>query len=132
MKQLALLTMLMACSSLKAQDIDLGRSEPPYVEATVTMPAKFMSNAEKRCDMVRELSEKCEMNYRLLGGRMMQHWQAQIKKDKTFVKDLLRYKTVAFTVKEDGTIEIKGVEEEEKPAKPAKTKGRAVKGRSNQ
>jgi hypothetical protein len=119
---------------LNAQDVDLGRSEPPYIEATATMPSKLLRDAEKRCDMVRELSEKSEANYRVLSMKVMEQWQASIKKDKTFLKELLRHKTVAFTVKTDGTIEIHGVDEADVPAKlaPARSKRRSARSTANQ
>ena len=98
-----------ACSCLRAQGI--GRSEPPYVEAAVTMPTRLMKNAEKRCDMVSELAEKSEMNYRLLAMKVMEKWQASLKGDKDFLKNLMKYKTVSFAVRKDGSIVIKGVED---------------------
>lgn len=113
-KSVACIVILAACSYLHAQD--LGRSGPPYVEATVTMPAKLMKNAEKRCEMVSELAEKSEMNYRLLGMKIMEKWQASIKSDKDFLKNLMQYKAVAFTVRKDGSIVIKGVEDSSKKA----------------
>jgi hypothetical protein len=118
MKTLAICIFLGACSFLQAQDI--GRSEPPYVEATVTMPTKQLTNAEKRVDMVSALADKSEMNYRLLSLTIMEKWQASIKKDKGFLKNLMKYKTAAFTVHKDGTIEIKGVDD--KPAGNNETK----------
>ncbi|MGO9112064.1 MAG: hypothetical protein ACLP9L_22795 [Thermoguttaceae bacterium] len=75
------------------------------------MPSKFINNAEKRRDMVSDLAEKSEMNYRLLAMKVMEKWQSSIKNDKSFIKKLRQYKTVAFTVHKDGSIEIKGVED---------------------
>jgi hypothetical protein len=109
MKTLLVCVVLGASSTLSAQDI--GRSEPPYVEATVTMPTKLINNAEKRCDMVNDLAEKSEMNYRLLGLKIMEKWRSSIKKDKDFARNLMKFKTAAFTVHKDGSIVIEGVEE---------------------
>jgi hypothetical protein len=130
MKLLVMLAALVSCSQLNAQDVNPGGPEPPCVEATVTMPAKLMNNHEKRCDMVRELSEKSNMNYRLLAMKIMEHLQAQNKKDKSFLKELLRHKSVAFTVKTDGTIAVQGADEADDQAKPARAKGRTAKSKS--
>ena len=118
MKLLVVCIMFGTCSVLQAQQ-DIGRSEPPYVEATVTMPTKLLNNAEKRCDMVSDLAEKSEMNYRLLSLKIMEKWQASIKKEKGFLKNLMKYKTVSFTVQKDGSIVISGVED--KPAGDSKS-----------
>jgi hypothetical protein len=75
------------------------------------MPFKLINNAEKRCDMVSDLAEKSEMNYRLLAMKVMEKWQSSIKNDKEFLKNLRQCKKVSFTVKKDGAIEIKGVED---------------------
>jgi hypothetical protein len=111
------------CSVSHAQDI--GRSEPPYVEATVTMPFRFINNKEKRCDMVSDLAEKSEMNYRLLGMKILEKWQSSIKNDKEFLKNLRQYKTVSFTVHKDGSIGIKGVDNAPAPDSKARKKGSA-------
>ena len=74
------------------------------------MPTKLITNVEKRVDMVTDLAEKSEMNYRLLAMKIMEKWQSSIKNEKEFLKNLRQYKTVSFTVKKDGSIEIKGVE----------------------
>lgn len=108
-------------SCLHAQG--LGRSEPPYVEATATMPFKLINNAEKRCDMVSDLAEKSEMNYRLLALRVMEKWQSSMKADKDFLKNLRQYKTVAFTVHKDGSIAISGVEDPPSGKKANKSGG---------
>ena len=111
-----------ACSALHAQDLNLGRSGPPYIEATVTMPTKLMKNAEKRCDMVSDLAEKSEMNYRVLAMKIMEKWQSSIKNDKDFLKNLMQYKKVSFTVRKDGSIVIKGVADPPPDAKAASGK----------
>jgi len=121
MKVLIFGVILGICSCLQAQDV--GRSDPPYVEATATMPLKFINNAEKRCGMVSDLAEKSEMNYRLLALKVMEKWQSSIKKDKVFLKNLRKYKTVAFTVHKDGSIEIKGVEDPPADKKADKSGG---------
>jgi hypothetical protein len=108
---------------------DIGRSEPPYVEATATMPFRFINNKEKRCDMVSDLAEKSEMNYRLLGMKIMERWQSSIKSDKEFLKNLRQYKTVSFTVHKDGSIAIKGVDDA--PASDGKTRKKAAAKRSS-
>ena len=114
-----------ACCCLDAQDIPLGRSGPPYVEATVTMPSRLINNAEKRVDMVSDLAEKSEMNYRLLALKLGQKWQSSIRSDKEFLKKLRQAKTVAFTVKENGSIVIEPVEDKpETDAKANKPDGR--------
>ncbi len=85
-------------SCLYAQDLALGRTEPPYVEGTVTMPTRLIYNAEKRADMVADLAEKSEMNYRLLALKVMEKWQSSIRSDKEFLKNIRKCKTVSFTV----------------------------------
>ena len=107
MKIFIVCMVLGVCSCLE----DIGRSEPPYVEATATMPFRLITNPEKRPDMVADLAEKSEMNYRLLALKIMEKWQASIRGDKDFLKNLRQYKMVAFTVHKDGSIEIKGVED---------------------
>jgi hypothetical protein len=111
-----------AYSCLHAQD-DIGRSEPPYVEATVTMPFKLINNKEKRCDMVSDLAEKSEMNYRLLGMKILEEWQSLIKSDKEFLKNLRQHKKVAFTVHKDGSIAIKGVDDAPGPDNKGRKNG---------
>lgn len=110
MKSVASLILFVACRYSQAQEIDIGRAEPPYVEAKVAMPTKFMQNAEKRRAMVDDLAGKSQMNYRLLGMKIMEQWQASIKKDKTFLHEMMQHPSVAFTVKKDGTILIEGVD----------------------
>ena len=61
--------------------------------------------------MVADLAEKSEMNYRLLALKITEKWQSSIKRDKEFLKNLRKYKTVSFTVHEDGSIAIKGVKD---------------------
>ncbi len=120
--------LLGTCCCLHAQD--LGLSGPPYVESTVTIPTKLLNDGEKRCDMVSDLAEKSEMNYRLLAMKIMEKWQDSMKKDKNFLKDLKQCKKVAFTVHEDGSIEIKGVED---PAgKKRSSKGSSAKSKNKQ
>jgi len=122
MKIFAVCVVVGACSCLHAQD--LGRSDPPYVEASVTMPFKFINNAEKRSDMVADLAEKSEMNYRLLALKIMEKWHSSIKNDKGFLKDLRKCKTVSFAVRKDGSIEIKGVENTSASDKAMKSGGK--------
>ena len=125
MKILTACIVLGACCCLHAQDIPLGRSEPPYVEATVTMPMKLINNPEKRSDMVSDLAEKSEMNYRLLALKIGEKWVSSVRNDKEFLKNLRQYKTVSFTVKENGSIVIKGVEGKTvADAKSSKSKGK--------
>jgi hypothetical protein len=116
------------CASLQAtDDIVIGRSDPPFVEATVTIPIKVIGDMEKRADMVSDLAEKSEMNYRLLGMKITEKWQSSVRADKTFLKNLRQYKKVAFTVHEDGSIKIQGVEEIKPPDKATKGKKAAAK-----
>ena len=122
MKISAVCVILGACSYLHAQD--LGRSDPPYVEASVTMPFKFINNAEKRADMVADLAEKSEMNYRLLALKIMEKWHSSVKSDKGFLKDLRKCKTVSFSVSKDGSIVIKGVEDTSASDKAKKSGGK--------
>jgi hypothetical protein len=75
------------------------------------MPTKLIYNAEKRSDMVADLAEKSEMNYRLLALKIMEKWQSSIRSDKDFLKNVRKCKTVSFTVRKDGSIVIKGVED---------------------
>ena len=65
--------------------------------------------------MVADLAEKSEMNYRLLALKVMEKWQSSIKKDKEFLKNIRKCKTVSFTVRKDGSIVIKGVEDTAAP-----------------
>lgn len=125
MKIYAACILVGACCCLEAQDIPLGRSEPPYVEATVTMPTKLINNPEKRADMVSDLAEKSEMNYRLLALKIGQKWQSSIRGDKEFLKNVRQAKSVAFTVKENGSIVIAPVEDKpDTDAKANKSDGR--------
>lgn len=110
MRLLLALVMLGVCSCLNAQDIVPGESE--IVEASVSIPTRFLNNPEKRCDMVNELAEKSGMNYRLLAMKLMEKWQASIKKDKTFFKETMRHDLVEFSVKKGGAIEIQGKDSE--------------------
>jgi hypothetical protein len=114
-------------SPLAAQD--LGRAEPPFVEATTSMPVRWLGNPEKRADMVRDLSEKSEMNYRLLALKIMEQWQNSMKSQKTFMKDLMQHRLAAFTVKKNGEIVIEGTDP---PAAQddVKTKGKRQKART--
>ena len=104
-------------SCLQAQDViadvipDVGRSDPPFVEATATMPMKFINDKEKRCDMVSVLAAKSEMNYRLLAMKIDEKWQKSIKSEKNFLRNLRQYKTISFSVHKDGSITIRGVED---------------------
>jgi hypothetical protein len=122
MKILLVCIILGACSCLHAQGTDVGRSDPPYVDATVTMPTKFLNDKEKRLDMVSDLAEKSEMNYRLLGMKVMEKWQSSIKADKSFLKNIMKFKKVAFTVQTDGNIVIKGIDDKPAADKPATDK----------
>ena len=124
MRAFVFLFILTLCSTLSAQDI--GRAEPPYVEATVTMPTRLMQNAEKRCTMVEDLADKSQMNYRLLGMKIMEQWQASIKKDKAFLHEMMKHDKLSFTVKKDGSIVIEGVE----PPAGKDSKGGGKKGRT--
>ena len=122
MKVFLVCIVLGLCSSLHAQDI--GRTEPPYLEATATMPFRWINNGEKRADMVADLAEKSEMNYRLLALKIMEKWQSSIKNDKDFLKNLRQFKTVSFTVHKDGSIAIQGVEDTDASGKAGKSGGK--------
>ena len=117
------------CSFLQAKDDDIviGRGEPPFVEATVSMPVRALNNGEKFADMAGDLAEKSEMNYRLLVLKIGEKWQSSIKADKNFLKNLHQHKKVSFTVHEDGSIGIQGMEEIKPPEKASKTKKAAPK-----
>jgi len=110
------------CTTVSGQAVNLGRDEPPYLAASVSVSPKVLANAEQRCDMVRDLSEKCDMNYRLLGMRIMEEWQKTICQDKTFLRTIQQSKSVTFSVDEDGKIDIKGVPKEKTKAKKPKSK----------
>ena len=88
------------------------------------MPIKLLNDAEKRCDMVSELADKSEMNYRQLALKIGEKWQNSVRTDKEFLKNLMQYKTVSFTVKKDGSIVIQGVEDKPADAKQAKSGGK--------
>ena len=130
MNILAVCIILGACSSPHAEeDLNLGRTEPPYVEATAIIPTKLIYVPEKRAGMVADLAEKSEMNYRLLALKIMEKWQSLIRSDKEFLKNIRKCKTVSFMVHEDGSIAIKGIEDTAAPnsksSRPGGTKDSA-------
>ncbi len=88
------------------------------------MPFRWINNGEKRADMVADLAEKSEMNYRLLALKIMEKWQSSIKNDKDFLKNLRQFKTVSFTVHKDGSIAIQGVEDADASRKAGKSGGK--------
>ena len=96
---------------------DIGQSEPPYTEATVSMPVKQLKDGEKRCEVMQDLADQSGMNYRLLCMRFAEKWQNTIKQDKTFLKNLQKCKTIEFTVKKDGRLIIEGKEDPKKKKK---------------
>ena len=88
------------------------------------MPFRWINNGEKRADMVANLAEKSEMNYRLLALKIMEKWQSSIKNNKDFLKNLRQFKTVSFTVHKDGSIAIQGVEDTDASGKAGKSGGK--------
>jgi len=74
--------------------------------------------------MVSELAEKSGMNYRVLAMKVMEKWQSSIKNDKTFLKDVTRGKTIEFTMKKDGSLEIRGTDSDIRNKKPDRANGK--------
>jgi hypothetical protein len=101
-----MMLLLLFTSQLYAQDDGIGRVEPPFIPASLEVITKSIGNLQSRCEAVRQLSEKTEMNYRLLGMKMMEAWQANVKKDKGFISKINQSKSIIFTVDKDGNVDI--------------------------
>ena len=103
MKFLYIILLLLVCSVGFGDGID-----PPFTPASVEISRKLLNDHEKRCDMIQDLADKSEMNYRYLAMKVMEKWQLLIK-DKTFVTNFKKSKTVKFSVSEKGSIGIQPV-----------------------